>query len=45
MIRRQLLPAAALPLAWRVAPDVLASRAFAATASKEEKPNMLTHRT
>jgi hypothetical protein len=44
MNRRHLLAAAALPLAWRAAPDTLSTQAFAATAPKDEKIGAPTQR-
>lgn len=44
MNRRQLLAAALTPLAWRVAPDALASKAFAATSERDGKMSKATQR-
>src|ERR1700704_5652056 len=44
MNRRQLLAAALAPLAWRVAPDALSSKAFAATSERDGKMSKTTQR-
>src|SRR5438552_17142680 len=44
MNRRQLLAASLAPLAWRVAPDAVSSRAFAATSERDEKMSKATQR-
>ena len=44
MNRRQLLAASLAPLAWRVAPEAVSSKAFAATSERDGKMSTPTQR-